>query len=250
MARPHGTYAKLLPYLHDHWAMTTCNTDILRGTVDRSPPDVRDTLKILEQLHDRVAAATTTTPAAAPLHASLHCRYLYMILHHTPQTKIPHSVFHEIDGVLGTLRKSCVLLQEKSAMDPVPPGFAALVLHLEMRLSRFLAHVVCAIHNKKRGKDAMVDHHPFSEVKYHRGNLVAHIRRIDACLENGELPTADKNIDVVAQFPAPEEQNNGLWTYYRDNGNFAFKYDNCLGCMVVPDIKVRMAEKLGYVPDI
>ncbi|KAL8907241.1 MAG: hypothetical protein Q9207_001542 [Kuettlingeria erythrocarpa] len=140
-----------------------------------------------------------------------------MILHRTSEKKIPHYIFHEIDGVLGTLRKTCILLRQKGQAEPVPPGFAALVIHLEMRLIRFLAQIVCAIHYKDK---AHKNWDALEGVEERRRNLVAHIRMIDDCLEKGQLPSADDETDIVARFPPTKELGYGsLWRVYRDSGD-------------------------------
>lgn len=222
--------------------MTTKNTDILCGPGRRSP-DVRDTLKILEQLHNRIGAATPS-----PFDASLPCRCLCIILQQTSEKRIPHYILHEINGVLGSLRKSCILLRQKGQAEPVTPGFAALIIHLEMRLSRFLALIVSAIHYKDKEHN---NWNPFEGVKERRQNLVAHIRRMDDCLEKGQLPSADEEVDVVAKFPPPKELGYGsLWRVYRDSGDWAFQFAPCIECMAVPDSMVRMSGQLGYVPDM
>lgn len=252
MAHPHGTYAKLLPYLEKHWAITTDDRKGMVYSPDRSnSPDVRDTLRILEELHTRIAAATcpNTVPATV-FGASLHCRYLYIILHQTPEKKIPHFVFHEIDGLLGTLRKSCRLLEEKGKMEPVvPPGFAAVVIHIEMRLCYFLQNIAWATHYKQ-DKEHPMNWSPYEGLKARRKNLVAHIRMIDKCLENGKLPSADEgDVYVVTKPPMAEPiEGTDLWRCEMDNGEWGFEMRDCLRCLVVPEIRVRMAERLGYDP--
>ncbi|KAL8832143.1 MAG: hypothetical protein Q9170_005002 [Blastenia crenularia] len=156
VARPHGIYAKLLPYLNEHPYMTMKEMESTLRIYgpdnygfESGSSDVRDTLKFLEQLHNGIAAATPS---------------------------------------------------------------------------------------------------PFEE---RRRNIVAHVRRIDDCLEKGLLPYADADVDVVAKFPPPKEKENGFWEVHGGGGEFAFRQHDCyLDCLAVPDWKVRMSKKLGYVPDI
>lgn len=64
------------------------------------------------------------------------------------------------------------------------------------------------------------------------------------CLEKGQLPSAEQEVDVFAKFPPLKDLGYGsLRKVYQDGGDWAFRFTPCLGCMAVPDIKVKMSQK-------
>ncbi|KAL8838851.1 MAG: hypothetical protein Q9170_001973 [Blastenia crenularia] len=128
-------------------------------------PDSRKALIILEELHSRLAAATPSR-----LESSRHCRYLYMIFVQDNGKEVPHSVFHETVGVLASFVTSSVLLKDLSEKKPVPPGLAAMVLHLEMLLGKFLEQIVVALHTKD---NKYYNLYPFQGVEGRRRILVS-----------------------------------------------------------------------------
>lgn len=199
-------------------------------------PDGRVALTILESLHNRVVAATP-----GKWESALYCRYLYMILVQDHGKKVPHSVFHEIVGVLGSFVKPCEILQELGKKDIAPPGFASMVIHLEILLTKFLEHIAWAIHVKDNKNHKYL----FSNVIGHRNDLVGKLRRITHCLEQGFLPSAQGNVaDIAGNHYAPlHKDGTGGW-------DFDFSPERtCIGCNLVPDWKIRMVDRLGYVPD-
>ncbi|KAL8652981.1 MAG: hypothetical protein Q9210_002373 [Variospora velana] len=91
--------------------------------------------------------------------------------------KTPHHVFHEIIRVLGSFLKSCLLLHEKRKKKLTPAGFASVVIHLEILLSKFLDDIVEAIYTKNK-----YTKEPFGHIEAGRHNLLRHLRK------GGQLP--------------------------------------------------------------
>lgn len=101
-----------------------------------------------------------------------------------------------------------------------PVGFASVVIHLEILLSRFLDDIVEAIHTKNKYTDD-----PFCPIVVGRQNLLRHLRKVDSCLEQGVLPSAEGEVDAIVK------KHPGTCDY----GDWDFKYVNhrttCLGCI-------------------
>lgn len=90
---------------------------------------------------------------------------------------------------------------------------------------------------------------PYEGIKIKRKELVAHIRMIDKCLEKRTLPSADEEVETVTKPPKPEKiERTDLLRCDVDNEEWGFEMRDCLGCLAVPDVRGRMAGRLGYDP--
>ncbi|KAL9012933.1 MAG: hypothetical protein Q9173_002339 [Seirophora scorigena] len=221
------TCAALLPSIQHHWAIA--------NSPHSGASDGLLALTILEDFHNRITVPKSARRLAPPL----HCRYLHIVFVQQEdsdgKTSIPHAVFHEVVGVLGSFLGPCRALKVVSKhygyLD-----LTSVVLHLETLLGEFLAQIVAAtnIPAKEKYKDKKASSDPLQDaVKRRRRDLVEKLRNIEYCLQERILPSRQGDVaSVAAENPVPAKFKDGVYQKL-PYGEWGFRFapeKGCKGC--------------------
>ncbi|KAL8828605.1 MAG: hypothetical protein Q9170_006534 [Blastenia crenularia] len=190
----HDTCATVLPYLKNHWAFKNTHP---------TTPDGLYALTLLEMFHNNIYV-----PKYTSMKSALHCRYLNMIFVQDNIIKIPHYIFHEIVGVLGSFLAPCLTLKgirkNYSHRD-----ITSVVLYLEILLGDFLVQIVQGARTKNNKHN---DSDAFKDVRRRRKDLVEKVRDIDYCLQERKLPSKHGDVAATAaDNTAPAKLKDGVY---------------------------------------